>query len=285
MAAARRGAAQPAPPAPKAKITSSAALWTLQGTFGEKLEAAARAGLQSVELSGEYTRWTDLDVARIRRACRSFGLGFDALPATPEWNRRPVSMVDPAQREGFLAALKQAIEYARKLEIPQIVLLPGNAIAERTREEQYGSLLEGTKRAGDLAAQAGVTLIVEPLNERVDHPGFFLTTCSEGLKLVREVDNPHVKLLFDVYHEQVQTGDAIRTLAAAAPYTAVFHIADSPGRHEPGTGGIDYRNVYRAIQKSGFSGYVCMEYLPAGEQVASLTRAVDEFRTAIASAA
>jgi hydroxypyruvate isomerase len=269
------------PPPPKAKITSSVMLWTLKGSFEEKVEAAARAGLQSVELVAEHVNWTDADVARALKHCRSFKMGIDTLIATPDWSKRPVSMVDPEQREGFLADMRRAITFARKLEIPQIILMSGNAIAGRSRAEQYASLLEGTRRAGELAEQASLTAIVEPLNSLVDHKGFFLNTCSEGLKLVRETDNPHVRLLFDIYHEQVQQGNVIRTLTEAAPYVAVFHVADNPGRHDPGTGEIQYANVYKAIQKTGFAGYVTFEYLPVGEQVSSLIKAADGFRSAM----
>jgi hydroxypyruvate isomerase len=268
------------PPPPKAKITSSVMLWTLTGSFEEKVEAAARAGLQSVELVSEYVGWTDADIARTLKHCRSFKMGMDTLIATPDWTKRPVSMVDPAQRDNFLADVRTAITFAKKLEIPQIILMSGNAIPQRSHEEQYNSLLEGTKRAGDLAARADVTMIVEPLNSLVNHKGFFLTTCTEGLKLIREVDNPHVKLLFDIYHEQVQEGNIIRTLTEAAPWVAVFHVADNPGRHDPGTGEIDYANVYKAIRKTGFGGFVTMEYLPLGDQVTSLIKAVNGFRAA-----
>ena len=266
---------------PKARITSSVMLWTLKGSFEEKLETAARAGIQSVELIGEYVPWSDADIARVQKSARSFGLGMDTLLGNPDWNKRPVSMVDPAQRDQFLADVKSAIVFARKLEIPQIILMSGNAIPGRTHDEQYASLLEGARRAGDLAAQAKLTMIVEPLNSLVNHKGFFLTTCTEGLKLIREVDNPHVKLLFDIYHEQVQEGNIIRTLTEAAPDVAVFHVADNPGRNDPGTGEIYYANVYKAIQKTGYGGYLTMEYLPLGDQVASLTKAVNGFRTAL----
>lgn len=268
---------------PKAKITSSVMLWTLRGSFDEKLETAARAGLQSVELAGEYAAWSDADIARITKAARSFGLGMDTLLGSPDWNKRPVSMVDPAQRDAFLADVRNAIEFARKLEILQIILMSGNAIAGRTHDEQYASLLEGAKRAGDLAAEAKLTLLVEPLNSLIDHKGFFLTTCTEGLKLVREAGNPHVRLLFDLYHEQVQQGNVIRTLTEAAPEVAVFHVADNPGRNDPGTGEMNYPNIYKAIQKAGFSGYLTMEYLPLGDPGASLAKAVDGFRRALAS--
>jgi hydroxypyruvate isomerase len=268
---------------PKAKITSSVMLWTLKGLFEEKLETAARAGLQSVELVGEYAGWPDTEIARVKKLLRSFVLGADTLIATPDWNKRPVSMVDPAQRENFLNDVRNAIVYAQKLEISQIILMSGNAIPGRTHEEQYASLLEGVKRAGDLAAKANVTMIVEPLNSLVNHKGFFLTTCVEGIKLVRQADNPNVKLLFDIYHEQVQAGNIIHTLTEAADRVAVFHVADNPGRHDPGTGEIDYTNVYKAIQKTGYSGYVTMEYLPLGDPVASLIKAVNGFRSSLLS--
>ena len=272
-------AQQPLPP--RAKITSSVMLWTLKGSFEEKLETAARAGVQSVELVGEYADWTDTDIARVKKLARSLRLGMDVLIATPNWQKRPVSMVDPAQRENFLADVQKAITVASQLEVPQILLMSGNAIPGRTHEEQYSSLLEGCKRAGDLVAAANLTAIVEPLNSVINHKGFFLTTCVEGAKLIRQVDNPHVRLLFDVYHEQVQIGNVIRTLTEAADVVAVFHIADNPGRNDPGTGEINYHNVYKAIQKTGYSGYVAMEYLPLGEQVDSLTKALADFRATI----
>src|SRR5437879_7258452 len=268
-------------PPPKARITSSLMLWTLKGSFEEKLEIAARSGVQSIELVGEYAEWTDADIARVKKLLASYRLGMDVLIATPNWPSRPVSMVDPAQRDNFLADVRNAINYAHKLEVPQVLLMSGNAIPGRTHEEQYASLLEGSKRAGDLVAAANLTAIVEPLNSLVNHKGFFLTTCVEGAKLIRQVDNPHVRLLFDIYHEQVQEGNVIRTLTAAADLVSVFHVADNPGRNDPGTGEINYRNVYKAIQKTGYSGYVAMEYLPLGDQIESLTKALNNFRTAM----
>ena len=270
------------PPPPKADITSSVMLWTLEGSFEQKLETAARAGLQSVELVGEHYEWSDADIRRARRQARSFRLGMDALSAVPRWSRMPVSMVDPAQRDNLLAEVGKNIDFARKLEIPMLLLMSGNAIDGRPHEEQYASLLEGCKRCGELAAEADVTLIVEPLNDRIDHKGFFLTSCVEGLKLVKEVDNPHVRLLFDIYHEQVQSGNVINTIKEAAPYTEVFHVADNPGRHDPGTGEMYYPNIYKAIRETGYKGYITMEYLPVGDAVKSLTNAVDDMRAALA---
>src|SRR5207248_10607034 len=110
---------------------------------------AGRAGVQAVEMVGEYAAWTDTEIARVKKLVRSFRIGMDVLIATPDWQKRPVSMVDPAQRENFLADLRKAIVVANQLEVPQILLMSGNAIAGRTHEEQFASLLEGCKRAGE----------------------------------------------------------------------------------------------------------------------------------------
>jgi hydroxypyruvate isomerase len=261
-----------------AKVTSSVMLWTLKGSFEERVEIAARAGMQSVELVAEHANWTPVEAAAKRKHVRSFNLGMDTILATPDWSKRPVSMLDPAQRDNFLADVRKAIDGAQTLEVPQIILMSGNTIPGRSYEEQYKSLVEGAKRAAELAAAAKLTLIFEPLNNRVNHKGYFLPTCREGLRLVKDVDSPHLKLLFDIYHEQVQTGDVTRTLTEAAPHVAVFHIADNPGRNDPGTGEINYPHMYKTIAKTGYSGYIALEYLPLGTPVESLKKSVDEMR-------
>ena len=174
------------------RITSSVMLWTLKGAFEQKLEVAARAGVQSVELVDEHVQWSDRKIDEMKKLASSLHLGMDTIIATPSWKTRPVSMVKPEQRDNFLADVRSAITFAQKLEIPQVILMSGDEAPGRTREEQYACLLESAKRAGDLAAKANVKLIVEPLNSKVNHKDFFLTTCVEGLKLIQQVDNPHV---------------------------------------------------------------------------------------------
>jgi hydroxypyruvate isomerase len=274
-------AAAQTPPPKKAAITSSVMLWTLKGSFEEKMEIAAKAGLQSVELVGEHIKWTDADIDRVKKLARSLRLGIDTISSTPNWKGQPISMVDPAHRDNLLAEVRKNITFARKLDIPMLLLMSGDEIAGRTYQEQLASLIEGAKRCGDLAAKSNVTLIIEPLNNKVNHKGYFLATCVEGLKVIKEVDNPHVRLLFDIYHEQVQVGNVTRTLTEAAPYTKVFHIADNPGRNEPGTGEMNYANIYKAISKTGYDNYITMEYLPLTEPVASLSKAVNDMRAAL----
>jgi hydroxypyruvate isomerase len=276
--------AQTQPPSPaRGGIKTTLMLEMLKAPIEEELELAARAGFQSVESLTQWAAWPDADIERVKRLCRSYRIGVDTILAQQDWKKRPVSIVDPAHRETFLGDVRIAIACAQKLEIPQVSLTSGLSAAGRTAEEQRASLIEGIKRAADLVAAANLTLLIEPLNSLVDHPGCFLTSCVEGLKVVREINLPHVRLLFDLYHEQIMRGNLIRTLTEAAPYVSVFHVADNPGRNDPGTGEVDYPNVYKAIRKTGFSGYIGMEYHPLGDPLASFTKAVNDLRAALAA--
>jgi hydroxypyruvate isomerase len=276
-------ALQPGPPK-QAKVTSSVMLWTLKGTFEEKVAAAAEAGLQSVELVNEQQTWSTADVTKYKRLVESYRMRMDTVVGQTDWTKRPVTMVNPAHRDGFLQDVKNAIEWAQRLNVPQVILLSGNEQPGLAREEQYASLVEGAKHATELAAAADVTLILENLNSKVDHKGYFLTSAREALRVVKDVGDPHFRLLFDIYHEYVQNGDPIAVMNDAEPYTAVYHVADAPGRHDPGTGTMKWSEIYKAIGKSGYSGYLTLEYLPQGEQVASMIQAVTQMRKSVNAA-
>ena len=268
-------------PPKQAQVTSSVMLWTLRGTFEEKVAAAAEAGLQSVELVNEQRAWADTDVAKYKRLLESYRMRMTTVVGQTDWATRPVTMVNPAHRTGFLSDVKNAIEWAKKLDVPQVILLSGNEQPGLTREQQYASLVEGAKRATELASAGDVTLILENLNSKVDHKGYFLTSAREALRVAKEVDNSHFRLLFDIYHEYVQNGDPLQAMNEAEPYTADYHVADAAGRHDPGTGAMKWHDIYKAIGKSGYSGYLTFEYLPVGDQVSSLIKAVTEMRKSL----
>lgn len=270
--------------APKAgsSIRLSLMLWTIKGSFDERLEAAAKAGIPSVQLVNEWVGWNDAEINRINALRKKLGVGVDAMLGQENWKNRPVSLVNPAHRDGFLADLRRSFAVAKKLDCPRIIVMSGDDRPGVPHAEQYASMVEGLKRAGDAAARENLTVIIEPLNSLVNHPGYFLTSGVEGLKAIKEVDNPHVKLLFDIYHEQVQEGNIIDTLTKNVQHIAVFHVADCPGRHDPGTGELNYANIYRAIAQTSFEGHIAMEYLPVGEQVASLAKAVGDLRRSVA---
>jgi hydroxypyruvate isomerase len=273
--------AQGMPPPKTARVTSSVMLWTLEGSMEQKLATAAEAGIQSVELVSEYVNWSDAEVEKYKRLAQSYGLGMDALLSQTDWTHRPVSMVNPAHREAFLKDVRDATVWAKKLNVPQVIVLSGNEQPGMTREAQHASMVESGKRAAEIASDADVKLILENLNSRVNHKGYFLISAKEALQIVKEVDSPHFRFLFDIYHEYVQNGNPIPAITEAVPYVSVFHVADAPGRHDPGTGEMKWDDIYRAIGQADYAGYIALEYEPKGDEVESLVTAVTQMRNGI----
>ena len=184
-----------------------------------------------------------------------------------------MGLCDPAERDGFLAEMRASLEAAKRFEATQMVVLSGFRIPSMTREQQHASMVEGLKHAHDLVAPAGITMVlevintlakIEPLNPKGDnHSRYYLDRTPEAFDIVREVGGPFLKILFDIYHVQIMEGNLIETIRANIANIGHFHIADVPHRHEPGTGEIQYANVFRAIQETGYTGFAGMEYIPS----------------------
>jgi hydroxypyruvate isomerase len=133
-------------------------------------------------------------------------------------------------------------------------------------------------RLAELAEEHGVTYHLEHLNTRLDHPGFPLARVEDAVRLVEQVGSPRIRLLLDVYHAQVQEGNLLETIRAAAPFAGHVHVADVPGRHEPGTGEINYAAVATALHETGYQGVVALEAYPRDDAETALER----FRAAFA---
>ncbi len=173
-------------------------------------------------------------------------------------------LVNPREREGFFEQMRLAIEAARKAGAKRLVVLTGNELGGLTRAEQMSSAVAGLRAIAPVLEKNGITAIVEVLNTFVDHAGYFLYFIRDGAELVDRVGSPNVKLLFDLYHTQIMEGNLIENLRTYAAHVGHFHVADVPGRNEPGTGEINYRNVFRAIYDLGdrYQGFVSLECRP-----------------------
>ncbi len=128
---------------------------------------------------------------------------------------------------------------------------------------------KGMKRAADLAAKQNVTLLLENIDQE-ENPKYYLTSVAEGFEIIRKVDNPHVKFLYDFFHEQISEGNLIKKLETNINEVGLVHIADVPGRHEPGTGEINYMNIFRKLAELKYDRYAAMEFEPTGDVVTSL---------------
>ena len=246
----------------------SVMLWTLekQATFDQCLEIVAAAGYQGVELVGDFQKWSSDDVQRVMKKMQSLGLVFDLLSGVK------AGFADPAGASDFLAQATIQMQHANQLNSAQVNLKSGNRIEGVTREAQHAASIETLKRAAELAATHQVQIVVEPIDP-LENANMYLTSVSEAFDIVAAVDSPHVKVLYDFYHEQRAGGNLIEKLVNHIDLVGLVHIADVPGRHEPGTGEIDFENIYRKLAELKYGKYITMEFYPTHNPVSTLKTA------------
>jgi hydroxypyruvate isomerase len=258
--------AQAAPPATSLKLSVRVEALFRDMNLPQMMEKVAEAGYRGFE----FGNWRAQDAEAITKLKNKLGLECACLVGNRAVNPKGMTLVDPADREAFLAEIKASTEAAKRFETSRLVTLTGNELPGVSREAQHKSIVEGLKRAHDVVAPHGVTLIVEPLNTLVNHQGYYLNHTTEAFEIMREVASPNVKILFDIYHVQIMDGNLIDTIRRNIASIGHFHVGDVPGRHEPGTGEINYANVFRAIRETGFRDFVAMEYGPSKDPMATL---------------
>jgi hydroxypyruvate isomerase len=248
-------------------------MWTLKkfGSFEQNLDKVALAGYHHVELTGEYKTWSDDDYKRILARMELLKITVDAISGVS------AGFADPAGTDAFLAGLNGLIPTAQRLQCKQIILLSGKRVDGAPAGAQQAAAIEALKRGADVLSKANLVAVIEPI-DRLENPPIYLDGVSEAFDIVKAVDNPHVRVLYDIYHEQRQYGNLIEKFQAHIDLVGLIHIADVPGRHEPGTGEIDYPNIYRALGRLDYQGAMAMEFYPLGEAVETLRNARDRAR-------
>jgi hydroxypyruvate isomerase len=226
----------------------------------DRIRAAKAAGLEAVEFWGRSGK----DLAGVAAALNETGLPLAGMLCEPIAN-----ITNPATHEMFLAGLRASLAAARAVGAPLLIAQSGNVVDGASRAAQHAALVEVLRRAGEILSGSGVVLALEPLNDRVDHPGYFLTSTAEGLDIVDETGRPEVRLLYDIYHAAVM-GEPIDVLEGRLDRVAHVHLADTPGRHEPGSGSLDWRARLDWLAGHGYRGLVGLEYRPTGDTVESL---------------
>ena len=264
-AVSRLGAAAPVSDGEQMGPRLSVMLWTVfrKLSFEQRLEKVAEAGYRAVELVDEFRKWGEADFARVAARRRSLGITFDATAGLS------TGIADPAERGKFLQEVGRMLGIMEKLECRQLIVLSGNAVPGLSRETQHRSCIEGLQRAAELAAPRGVALLLENIDPE-ENPKYYLTSSREGFEIVRQAGHPKVRFLYDLYHEQIAEGNLIETLEKNVAQLGLVHVADVPGRHQPGTGEINFRNIFRKLGELKYGGYTAMEFLPQGEAVGAL---------------
>jgi len=266
--------AAPAPAQPagaEAPYKISIMLWTVfrDMPFEQRLEKVSEAGYHNVELVREFEHWSDADYARVNRKKHQLGITFD----TTAGMRHGVG--NPEEREAMLKNLEEMITVCHKLECPRLIVMSGNVVPGMTHADQHQSCIEGLKRAAEKVEGKNVEIVVENIDPE-ENPKYFLTSVAEGFKIVRAVNHPQVKFLYDFYHEQIAEGNLIEKMEKNIDLVGVFHIADVPHRHQPGTGEINYTNIYKKMVELKYDRYVAMEFMPTHDPIKVLRAAREE---------
>jgi len=246
----------------------SVMLWTVYEKlpFDQRIEKVAEAGYNAVELVTEYKNFTKEDYAKFRAKKRDLHLTVDATSGISH------SLCDASQRDAFLDEVRAKLPVLEELQCNKLIILSGDKVPGQTPQQMHDNCIESLKRAADIAAAKNVGLLLENIDPE-ENPKYFLTSVSEGFEIVRSVRAANVQFLYDFFHDQIAEGNLLAKLEKNLDLIGVVHIADVPGRHDPGTGEINYPNIFRKLGQLGFNGYVAMEFIPEGETVAALRAA------------
>ena len=176
------------------------------------------------------------------------------------WNEPTLTLGAGAARDAFLAQVKDSIDVAKRVNAKWMTVVPGFIDRRPDFNYQTAKVVETLRMAAALIEPHGLIMVLEPLNTLRNHPGMFLTTIPQGYLICKAVNSPSCKILFDMYHQQITEGNIIPNIDTAWDEVAYFQVGDNPGRNEPGTGEMNYRNIFTHIQGKGFTGVVGMEH-------------------------
>ena len=163
-------------------------------------------------------------------------------------------------REMLIKKMMEGVEVAKRTGAKQALVVPGRYDEKLDRDFQTANVIDNLRYCCDIVEPAGLTIVLEPLNTIRDHPGLFLTGVPQAYSICRAVNRPSCKIVEDIYHQQITEGNLIPNMEAAWSEIAALHCGDNPGRMEPGTGEINYKNVFRFIYQKGYQGVICMEH-------------------------
>lgn len=175
------------------------------------------------------------------------------------WKEANLTSGDEEYRKEFLNQIKESVEVAKRVNAKFMTVVPGHLDLRLNIKYQTAHVIESLKQASAILEPHGLTMVLEPLNFR-DHPGLFLTESPQAFEICKAVDSPSCKILFDIYHQQVQEGNLMPNIEASWDEIAYFQIGDNPGRKEPTTGEINYKNVFKFIYDKGYKGILGMEH-------------------------
>jgi hydroxypyruvate isomerase len=229
--------------------------------FAQRIRAASAAGLSGVE----FHLWRDKPLDAVQRALDDTGLHLSSFCVEPRQ-----SLVDPAEHERVLSAVRDAIPVAKRFAGAKMILASGFTRPDVETAEQQGAAIDVLKRAATLARETGTVLLLEPVNMTVNGAPMFVEGVKRGLDIVEAVNSPSLQLLCDVYHSAMSGEDLRQALRGRMRFVGHVQVADTEGRHEPGSGGINWPQTMSILRDQGYEGELGLEYLPERGTLESL---------------
>jgi len=249
----------------------------------ENIRIGAKYGFEAVEQLG----WAGLDKQKAKATLDACGVTSTCLiiqsEEHPEYNNQMAwshGMVWQDTREAFIASFRETVAAAKIMGVPNICATVGNLRSDVSSEEQFDICVGTLKEMSGIAEAEGLMIVLEPLNILVNHMGYYLVTTEQAVAMIKAVDSPNCKILFDIYHQQISEGNVINNIKNNIDLIGHFHIGDNPGRLEPGTGEINYTNVFKAIRDTGYQGYLafeCGRSVPLPELMVNMHALIDPF--------
>lgn len=229
-------------------------------SFRDAVAKIAELGFDAAEIYD----WTQLDLAEARYILDGYGVELISMCTTD------FRLTDSDYRMEWLDGLRRSAEAAQTLGVRRLITQSGPDIETLTREKQHRSMQKTLSLAAPYLEEAGVTVMLEPLNILVDHKGCFLSSSAEAFEIVRQINSPGVRVVYDCYHQQITEGNIIPTIRENLEWISHLHAAGHPGRHELQSGELDYKNIFAAADAAGYAGACGIEYSPVGDPVESL---------------
>lgn len=237
--------------------------------FPERFARAAAAGFAGVEYLFPYD-WPAHEVAQWLQSADVEQVLFNLPPGDWAAGERGLACLPHRQGE-FAESVEQALDYAMVLDCERVHCLAGLRPAGCDEAMLETTFVANLRHAADRFATIGATVMIEPINSRIDMPGYWLDDVGKGFRLLQAVDRSNVKLQLDLYHAQIIQGDLARTIEANIGHIGHVQIADNPGRHEPGSGEIHYPFLFDLLDRLGYTGWVGCEYKPQTTTEAGLS--------------
>lgn len=232
----------------------------------ESIELLARNGIKNIE----FWTWWDKDLKRLEQLKEKYGLTYVAFCT------KFYSLVNPGERDSYIKGFRETCEAARRLGCKKIITKPLDK-TDAPWQEQYDLMKSTLQACVGIAGDYDITVVLEPVNSAYEAPNTFLDNSTLGFRIVDEIQDEHLKVLYDIYHMQIDEGNVLKRILENIQKIGHIHTAGSQNRHELKDGELNYDYIFTKISKTDYAGYIGLEYFPAGDAVAGIQEVITKY--------